>query len=200
MRPSDKPGDYRVREQPDGQWRVSGMKLDGTRVKHQRFTNKSEAEMYVALNFPTETKLDEWGLPISQPSDMRMNPETIQKVNAAAGINPALTGPTEAEKKKAKGDAMALSELIGTGWAAGTVWTGRKLSERIGNEPVNPSPKTVDKLADSAAKTIQSWFGEREIKPWQLTCLLTFGILIIMLVQSKPKKAAETKPDLKSVP
>lgn len=200
MRPSDKPGDYRIREQADGQWRVSGMKLDGTRVKHQRFANRSEAEMYVALNFPTETKLDEWGLPISQPSDLRMNPETIQKVNAAAGINPTPKGPSEEDKKKQAKDAMALSELIGTGWAAGTVWTGRKLSERIGNEPVNPSPKSVDKLADSAAKTIQSWFGDREIKPWQMTFLLTAGILIVMLVQSKPKAKPETKPDLKSVP
>lgn len=200
MRPADRPGDYRIRPQADGQWRVSGMKLDGTRIKHQRFPSKSEAEMYAAMNFSTETKFDDWGLPITQPSEMRMPSETINKVNAAAGIAPHQAPPKTPEAKKDHDDAMVLSELLGTGYAAGVVFTGRRVVDNIGNEPVNPNPKQVQKLADSTAKTIQGWFGDREIKPWQMMILLSFGLIISMVLQSKPKKSSEQKPNLQSVP
>lgn len=198
MRSKDKPGEYRIREQPDGSgWRVSGMKLDGQRVR-QKFGNKSEAEMYATLNF-TKPELDDWGLPMTKPAELRMPETVVASVNASMGVTPQ-TVPKVEEKPKDREEAMMLSELLGTGWAAGTVLLGKKVVDNVGKDPdsVNPDSKQVNKLAKTTTKTIQGWFGDREIKPWIMMVLLTFGIIITMLIQAKPKK--EKPNHLQSVP
>jgi hypothetical protein len=199
MRSPDVPGEYRIRES-NGTWRVSGIKRDGSRVKAQRFASKGEADTYVALNFET-VPLDEWGLPAS-PQSMGMPLETAARVSANLGIPQPVTSTASTEDEKTKKERLkrsqGLMELLGMGWAAGTVMLGKKVAENAGKEPVNPSPKQVNDLADSAKDTLQTWFGERDIKPWQMTILLTLGIPIAIMIQSKPKDIK--KPALSSVP
>lgn len=85
------------------------------------------------------------------------------------------------------------------GYAAGTVALSRRMVVSAGKEPVNPNPKQVNDLADCTKETLIEWFGDREIKPWQMMFLLTIGIPAAMWLQS-PKVKPEDKRNLKSVP
>lgn len=207
-RKPDKPGEHRKRHQSDGWWRVSGMKLDGTRVKVQRFATEAEADAYISRSFKA-TQYDDWGMPVTPlptPDSMRMSPEQTASVNANLGVPPMPAPPTatEEEQKRKKKMAMGLADLAGTAWATGTMVVSRRLTDSAGKVPVNPDPKQVQGLADATKETIQGWFGDREIKPWQMMILLTLGIPVVMLIQSPPKKPeqleAEKASKLKSVP
>jgi len=160
------------------------------------------------------TKLDDWGVLI------RVTPETIASVASAVGV-PVATGPVvattlpttvakvettkEADEKRIKRakHAKSMAEMGGIAYAAGDVWLARRITSAAGKEPVKPNPTQVNDLADVTKDMITEWFGDRDIKPWQMMLLLSFGIPIAMLLQSpkaKPK-ADETKQDspLKSV-
>jgi len=207
-RQPDKPGEHRIREQPDGRWRVSGRKLSGERVKWQHFDTRQEAETYVARNFQQQV-LDEWGLPAT-PGAMKMDEGTAAKFNATIGVpvtpavNPTATpvAVESEEQKRRKKTAMGLADFAGTAYATGIVYVSRRFVEdRLDKKPVNPDPKQVNQLADVTKETIQEWFGDREIKPWQMMILLSLGIPIVMAIQSPKKpKAAEDPQKLKSVP
>jgi len=194
---------HRKRRQSDGGWRVSGRKPDGTRVKWQKFATEAEADTYIAMNF-AQAVLDEWGLP-ANPAGMKIDEATATKLNAGIGIQPSTpttAKPDDEEIKRKRKMAMGLADFAGTAWATGTVYASRRICDNADKKPLNPDPKQVQNLAESVKDTIQGWFGDKEIKPWQMALMLTFGIPIVMLIQSPPKEKgaqAETRP-LKSVP
>ncbi len=213
-RQADQPGSYRVRQTPLG-WRVQGLLRNGEKVK-RTFLSEIEAQSWAGTTFegksPIAITRNEWGVPIDA---LKMTPESVSSINAAIGIptiglggsspppqSPSITAPglSLEEKKKKTEHAQSLMELFGIGWAAGTVMVGRKITENIGNEVVNPDPKQVRDLRDSFKDTVTQWFGDKEIKPWQMTVLLSIGIPLTMVIQSKKKKPDETKANLKSVP
>jgi hypothetical protein len=106
----------------------------------------------------------------------------------------------EAEKKASRTKhAKSLMGMVGMGWAAGTVAVSRRVITNAGKEPCKPDPKQVNDLADCTRDTFIEWFGDREIKPWQMMFLLTLGIPMAMWLQS-PKVKTEDKRNLKSVP
>lgn len=173
---------------------LSGVRANGERVKVKGLS-RDDAEAMASRLFPLAqglgTKpepnqaLDDFGLP-----PLRVSPDVV--ASAAPPINQPVAQPSPidnavAKAKKAR-HAQSLMELTGMGWAAGTCWTGRKLTERAGKDPVKPSPKQVNDLADSAKDTLTEWFGDRDIKPWQMTILLTIAIPVSMLIQSPKKK------------
>jgi hypothetical protein len=207
-RQPDAPGTYRVRQRGDG-WRVSGVDKLGERLRKE-FPDEVSARSFAATTFegraPQSVTVDEWGLPVD---GLKMAADVAQSINASIGIapppSPGTPPPkveTAEEARKKKEQAMMISEMLGIGWASGTVMMGRKITENAGKEPVAPNPKQVNNLADSATETIKGWFGDREIKPWQLTILLSLAIPMTMLIQSRParKGADQPEPKLKSVP
>ena len=199
-RVADNPGDYRVRQQSDGTFRVSGVKLTGQRVK-QKFGSKDEADTYAALNFKSDVKLDDWGLPL--PGDMKMPADMASKVNATMGIPTPIVTPKTPEQSKlaesTKKRTVGLMGMVGMGWAMGDVYVARRMTENLGKDPVNPDPDTVKELGKAVTDTLIDWFGEKEVKPWMQALLLTIALPVSMMIQSPKKK--EVKPDhLKSVP
>jgi hypothetical protein len=202
-RTPDKPGTYRIRPTQDGGFRLSGVKADGTRVK-ERFRHEFEAQGKAESIFGKK-EYDDWGLPVSS---MRASAETVAGLNASLGIAPpgVSTAPPKVDPAKAAANskfAQSLMEMVGMAWATGDVILARRLTENIGKDPVKPNPKQVNDLAESAKETLIGWFGDRNIKPWQMTILLSIGIPLAMMLQSPPKKVEASKqaqPDLKSVP
>jgi hypothetical protein len=217
MRKPDQPGDYRVRLK-GGEWVLSGLQRNGSRVK-LGFSTEGQARNLASALFGAPTvvapivdavaaQLDDWGLP-------KITVASAASSNAALGIapvpvpqqpnaQPSKPPESEAQKKERNKRSQSLMELIGMGWAAGDVMLARKWVDGAGKEPVKPNPKQVNDLADSMKDTLQDWFGDREIKPWQMTFLLSLGIPIAMYLQSKPKaklNEAQAQPNpLKSVP
>ena len=196
---------------------LSGVRANGERVKVKGLS-RDDAEAMAARLFPLaplsglapkpqeNEALDDFGLP-----PLRVSPAVV--ASAAPPFAGPLPQPAQApidnavtKAKKAR-QAQSLMELTGMGWAAGTVWCGRKLTERAGKEPVKPSPKQVNDLADSTKDTLTEWFGDRDIKPWQMTILLTIALPASMLIQSPKKKelpavestSPETAKPLRSV-
>ncbi len=155
-------------------------------------------------------ELDDFGLP------MGVSVNTAASVNSAFGVTPAFqstlaganatakpsvvvdTGESEKKVKRAK-QAKSLMELAGVSWAAGSVWAGKRMTEASGKDAVNPNPKQVNDLADCTKETFVEWFGDRDIKPWQMMVLLTLGIPLSIFIQS-PKKKQKPQAELKSVP
>jgi hypothetical protein len=121
----------------------------------------------------------------------------------ATATTPTGTAPTpkDVEEKRVKRakQAKSLMELAGISFAAGDVWLARKVCDRAGKEPLNPNARQVNDLAEVTKETLAEWFGDREVKPWQMMFLLAIGIPISMLIQS-PKKVAQPDAKLKSVP
>jgi hypothetical protein len=211
-RVADKPGEWRVRVSKHGGVLLSGVNLEGRRVKVP-FGSRTDAERAAGSLFPAksapidwEGPKDDWGLPI------RVSDTTVASGNLKLGIGqpapiptlPAgpITAPvvvTEKERearqiKKAK-QAQSLMEMIGFAGAAGDVMLGVKLCEIAEKDPVKPNPRQVGDLAESLKETLTEWFGDRDIKPWQMTILLALGIPLTMLIQSKkkePDKIAES--------
>ena len=95
------------------------------------------------------------------------------------------------KKEKARKQAQSLMELAGIGWTAGSVWAGRKITERAGCEPVNPSKEHVKQLSTATQETLTDLFGDTEVKPWQMMILLTLAIPVSMLIQSPKKSPAK---------
>lgn len=195
---------------------LSGVRANGERLKVKGLS-RDDAEAMASRLFPlaqsldpkpdTAQALDDFGLPplfVSPAVVASAAPPTpVAQPLAASGD---IVKVAQDKAKKAR-QAQSLMELIGMGWAAGTVWGGRRLTERAGKEPVKPNPKQVNDLADSTKDTLTEWFGDRDIKPWQMTILLTLAIPASMLIQSPKKKpeqlaaesSTETSRPLKSV-
>jgi hypothetical protein len=199
-RTPDKPGTYRIKSTVDGGWRLSGVDKSGNRVR-QRYSHEFEAQNAADLTFGKKV-LDDWGIPIVQ--DMRAAPETVASLNANLGIKPDVPKVDPIKKQEQTKFAHSLMEMIGMAWATGDVMLARRLTEGMGKDPVKPNTKQVNDLAESAKETFVGWFGDRDIKPWQMMILLSIGIPLTMMLQSPLKKlpAEQQKPtpDLKSVP
>ena len=224
-RTADKPGTWRVKQR-GGEYVLSGVDQSGKRVKLVK-SSRMDAEALGNAIFgngqttpvvtppvssshigPVPTgpvQLDDFGLPIT----LRVSPETVASVQQSFGLGTGQPGPTvaasptpkEVEEKKVKRakQAKSLMELAGISFAAGDVWMARKVCDRAGKEPVNPNSRQVNDLAEVTKETLAEWFGDREVKPWQMMFLLAIGIPISMLIQS-PKKATVPDAKLKSVP
>ena len=212
-RTADKPGTYRIVPKM-GALMLSGVRATGERVK-VRGLSRDEAEDMAARLFPRPPlessmpkpmgnfELDEFGLPPLRVSPnvvaSAAPPNSLPSTGVGVPAQPIAAVDTAAQKAKKARQAQSLMELVGMGWAAGTVWSGRKLTERAGKEPVKPNPKQVNDLADSTKDTLTEWFGDRDIKPWQMTILLTLAIPASMLIQSPKKKELpaqqQTSPD-----
>ena len=217
-RQPDKPGTYRVVRR-GGTFMLSGVRWNGSRVKVRELT-RQEAERMGREIFgggtpvvnpvagPVITKpedapiIDDWGLPIRVSSDQAAS------LNASLGITPqpppgTTVDPMEEERKKLKRtkDAKSLMELAGVTWAMGSVWAGRKLCERTGREAPTPDKGQVNDLRDVTRDTLTEWFGDHEVKPWQMMILLSLGIPFSMFLQARRLPQAEVdKSKLKSVP
>jgi hypothetical protein len=227
MRKPDKPGTFRILDK-GGSFLLSGVRSDGRRVKVPGLS-RGEADELATKLFPASASgvspelsptqaIDDWGLPI------RISADAIASVGAAIGIpsNGAAGKPAAVDSKanqeakdaskkeedekrirRAK-QAKSLTELIGVAGAAGDVWLARRATVAVGKEPVNPNPRQVNDAADSLKETLSEWFGDREIKPWQMTILLFLGIPLAMMLQSpKRKEEKESKlaaPQIKAVP
>jgi len=228
MRRKDKPGSFRIIDR-GGTHMLSGVKVSGERVKIPGLTF-ADAEAIAARLFPTIGMIP--NLPLVAPEPFRMataspfdddafwsssaakpSAETTANLNASMGIKPGPTIPLpstvltaeEQEKKAARAkNAKSLMELIGVAGAAGDIMLGKKACEFFDKDPtINPSPRQVNDLADSIKETLTGWFGDREIKPWQMMMLLAIGIPAAMVIQAKPAKPKDkTLPEsagLKSV-
>jgi hypothetical protein len=212
-RTADKPGTFRVSQKRDGSFLLSGLRTDGSRVK-LRVASKAEGENIGKNLFPAKMeasvdwdRVDDFGIPV------RVNDAGIAAANAKLGVPTPLPTPTqptaspvasgtavakvdpkqvesdaEAKARKQK-QAKSLMEMIGIAGAAGDVMLAVKLTKFAGKEPVKPNPRQVNDLADSMKDTLTEWFGDRDIRPWQMTILLALGIPLAMLIQSpaKPK-------------
>lgn len=227
-RTADKPGTFRIHPKQGG-FLLSGVRSDGQRVKVPGLSTRAEADEMGRRLFvgnaptispivgasPTATippikELDDWGVPI------RVSADTIGSVGAAIGVQPSVSHstplpqaqnatpkPDDVKPNKAKRakQAASLMELAGIGWAAGSCWVGRATCEAMDKEPVKPNEQQVRDLAEVTKETFVDWFGDREIKPWQMMFLLTLGIPVSMVIQSKgKKKETDEKPALRSVP
>ena len=228
MRKRDKPGSYRLLDR-GGTVILSGVKLNGERVKIPGLSRQDASEIAAKL-FPSPMADSvplavpgPWSAPAAPRSDLDdffndptwkdsgvqpLRPEFRSALNDSMNVGqpPIATAasPIDAEKraKQAK-QAKSLMELAGVGWAAGSVWMGRQTCERFDKEPPSPNPKQVNDLADVTKETFAEWFGDREVKPWQMMFLLTIGIPISMVLQAKPRKSKELQaesPGLKSLP
>lgn len=223
-RTADKPGSYRVR-QKGGEWLLSGVRKTGDRFRY-RASSPEEAERIATGVFgssvgigpisgsdhlpqaksPETTAVDDWGFPV------RVSPELSQSIRVgfnlpAAGSDHlptvALTDERVKEEAAKKADrskhAKSLMSVVGMGYAMGTVAVSRRVITNAGKEPCKPDPKQVNDLADCTRDTFIEWFGDREVKPWQMMFLLTLGIPMAMWLQS-PKAKPDDKRNLKSVP
>jgi hypothetical protein len=113
---------------------------------------------------------------------------------------PAEPTPEEKEKKLRRvKQAKSLADMFGVAYAAGDVYVTRKILEPKYDLP-QFNTRQVNDLADSFRDAVTESFGDREIGPWTMVLLLTFGIPISMWLQAKRKPTLEKKPDLRSVP
>lgn len=183
-------GSFEIR--PSG----NGVELVGKRESGQKvkisLDNRQEADDLASKLFPKkDDKLDDWGLPL------KVTPETASAVNTASGVQTTQTdtkSDPEKEKRKVK-TAKSLADMGGVLWATGTIAAGRRILTARGKELVNPDQGQVKDLRESFKDMVTDWFGDKEVKPWQMVILLTLGIPMSMYIQA-PKK----KPELKSVP
>lgn len=226
-RTADKPGTYRVR-QKGGEWVVSGVRNTGQRVR-LRAHSPDEAERLAVGVFgagggigpilhpqdvPAKSgvaadagpiPVDDWGFPVRVSADVASTVAASFNLpnSSVGGLVPGPVQPTDKEELAKKAHrakyAKSLMEMAGMGYAAGTVMVARRVVTNGGKEPVNPNPKQVQDLADCTKETFIEWFGDREIKPWQMMFLLTLGIPIAMWLQS-PKTKVQPESKLKSVP
>ena len=211
-RVADQPGTYRVLNRKAGGVLLSGVRNNGERVK-VKFTSKGEADSFAASSGlfsgkseapkPDWTQTDDWGFPlrVSETSaasvgvklGLNKPPDAIPSTSLA--VTPKSESATEREESRAKraSKAKSLAEMIGMAGAMGDVMLATRLTEAAGKVPVKVNPTQVKDLADSLKETIVEWFGDRDIKPWQMTILLALGIPLTMLLQSKPvEKPAES--------
>ena len=200
-RTPDKPGVWRILDRGKG-LTLSGVNAQGRRVKVP-VNSRDEAEKLAVSLFPplegTKPAISAWeetddfGLPVS----IKPSADAVSSANAKLGIpapgepvpptTTALAVRDENKARKAK-QADSLMEMIALGAGAGVVMGGVKLCEIRDKVPVKPNPKQVNDFTDSTAETLRGWFGDRDIKPWQMMILLGLGIPLTMLIQAKPKE------------
>lgn len=216
-RTADKPGTYRIKQR-GGEYLLSGVTQSGRRVK-QTFDSEVDARSAVPVFFPSRTatafappsstplpSVDDWGIPFVQA-------DTANAVADAMGFNRQPTEPLPPggaplvsdlpqelpdpeEERKARANrerAKTLCEFLGVAWASGDVWIARKMTRSLGKDPVNPSTKQVNKLADAGQEALSSLFGDREIGPWTMLFLLSISLPTAMILQSP--KAAPSNPN-----
>jgi hypothetical protein len=221
----DKPGTFRIRPGKHGGKRLSGVRLDGRRVRLDGLSD-SEADRLANELFPKPAQepepvqpiaswdqVDDWGFP-------KISDDTLASVNKTMGVSPdgqavkkeepKKETPEEIEKRERRAkNAKGLMDLVSVAGSAGLVMVSRRITEAADKEPVKPDPKQVNDFRDNLRETLTDMFGERGIPPWQMTILLLCGIPISMLLQSPRKKKIEEseKPTqassssgLKSVP
>jgi hypothetical protein len=223
MRRPDKPGTWRATPK-GGRFLVSGVTTEGERVKVYAATREKADALGKSIfgggvipdgigPIPSPQpsaapQLDEWGFPI------RITPDVAASINASFGVKPGPTTsiPTtppaidkdEQEKRERRAKhAKSVMELVGVGYAGGTVMVAKKwVRATRNNEPVKVNPKQVNDLADSTRDTLIEFFGDRDIKPWHMMLLLTMGIPLSMWLQTeqKPKVDEKEPAKLKSVP
>lgn len=226
-RKPDEPGTYRIKRQPQGTFLLSGVSKTGKRLKFPGLSygdaERTALEVFgappgmpttplVVSPAPNRPLADDWGLPIGVSVDTAASVNSslgvpLATVVAAAGlpqstIAPIVSTEDEAVKrvKRAK-QAKSLMELAGVSWAAGSVWAGRRMTEAADKDAVSPNPRQVNDLAEVTKESLTEWFGDREVKPWQMMFLLTIGIPLSIFIQSPRKKKEKVVPDhLKSVP
>lgn len=225
-RQPDRPGTYRIRPAKAGGMRLSGVRSNGQRVRMGGLS-ETEAKELASRLFPvaaqvaanaltsppvvrqaTWDKTDDWGLPITVSDDTVASvahtlnlPDPNKPLVAPTAIKEESAEDREKKERRAK-NAKSLMDLAGIAGSAGVVIVARRLTEAADKDPVKPDTKQVNDLRDSARETLTEWFGEKEVAPWQMTILLSLGIIASMLLQSPRKKKpelAEAKPDLKSV-
>lgn len=220
-RKPDEPGTYRIKLQPSGAFLLSGVSKSGKRLKFPGLSygdaERTALEVFGAppgvpttplVVGPASTKvIEDWGLPIGVSVD------TAAQVNSSLGvptvpvsgtaliptIAPIVSEDETAKKVKRAKQAKSLMELAGVSWAAGSVWVGRRMTDAADKDPVSPNPRQVNDLAEVTRETLTEWFGDREVKPWQMMFLLTLGIPLSIFIQS-PRRKKEKVADLKSVP
>ena len=221
MRTADKPGTYRIR-QKGSEWYLSGVTQTGRRVK-QTFDSEGDARSAVSFFFPSRSatafvppstaptlpSVDDWGIPLVQA-------DTANAVADAMGFKPAhpttplptggaplpqdlpiqLSNPEDDKKVRENRErAKTLCEFLGVAWASGDVWIARRMTRSLGKDPVNPSTKQVNKLADAGQEALSSLFGDREIGPWTMALLLSISLPVAMILQS-PKAQPKTLGNL----
>jgi hypothetical protein len=214
VRTADKPGTFRIKDR-GGTFLLSGVRSNGQRVKIPGLETRDAATRLAQSLFPQVAtaipkiamqdwnQTDDWGLPI------RVSDATVASVSKSLGLDslplpvpangtngvmsvPAVETEAARKEKQDKKDrqaksAKSLMEMIGIAGAAGDVLLARKLCEKANKDPVKPNPTQVNDLADSIKGTLTEWFGDRDIKPWQMMILLALGIPMTMLIQSKKK-------------
>lgn len=177
--------------------------LFGKPLSADAITPRAEGTIGPIITPAPKPALDEFGL----PAIPRLGAQQTQNLNAGLGIataapptvTPQAVTTVEDEKKvKRAKSAKSFMELAGVAWAAGSVWVGRKACEKLDKEQVSPNPKVVNDLAEVSKETFAEWFGDIDMKPWQLMVLMSFGIPLSMVLQAR-KKPGAAKPDLKAV-
>ena len=230
-RTPDKPGTYRVRPKGTG-YILSGVKSDGQRVRvpvNSQWEGESLASTlfpkpaFSANNVPsmgptspasqTIPTVDEWGLPVvTQEQSNTVATAMGYKPDPGPGQSTADTDRKVAEERAKqehrKKYAKSLMELGGHAYAMGVVMGSTRLITSSGKVPVKPSPKQVTDLAEVTRDTLSEMFGDVELKPWLMMCLLTIGIPLSMWIQSPraPKRVQNESqeqgngsPNLRSV-
>lgn len=223
-RKPDAPGKYRIKLQNDGRFLLSGVSKSGKRLRFPGLSygdaERTGVEVFgVDADAPlaplagdkppvTPSPVNDWGFPLAS-----MSVDTAAQVNSSLGVSsipgaaPVIAAITPvddesaAKRVKRAKQAKSLMELAGVSWAAGSVWVGRRMTDAADKEPVSPNPRQVNDLADCTKETLTEWFGDREVKPWQMMFLLTLGIPLSIFIQSpRRKKDKDGEPVLKSVP
>lgn len=220
-RTPDRLGTFRVTER-QGFFVLSGVDGKGNRVKLRNLPTRGEAETLgkrlcvggsSSPTLPVTARPMPAGLGVGGVNDdwkvgIRVSPDTLGALNDSLGLNqppaavpdikPAKDDPADEKRVRRAKQAKSMAEFIGVAYAAGDVWMARRIATNLGKEPVLPSPKQVNDLADVTKETLTQWFGDREIPPWQMMLLLSIGIPLTMVIQSPSKKKVEAQ--LKSVP
>jgi hypothetical protein len=224
------PGDWEIRPK-DGRYLLRGVRVDGSPVRLPVATRGEGERLAATLfpgplpggstvlvgETATEVRpaapdTDDWGFP-------RVSAGTAAAVNAAVGAAPAPPPPADAAaiaaeraarddadkraevQKRRRKYASTLCELTGYGYAMGVGMISAHVRDPDEYDVVKPSPKHLGDLGECSKEALESTFGDREIGPWTMTCLLSLGIPLSVFLQSRrKKKPGEARADLKSVP
>jgi hypothetical protein len=218
-RTPDKPGTFRVKATTDGRYRLTGVRLDGSRV-NLRANTRNEAEGLSRTLFPPPPQIPQASVAgsfvakppeqLNGPDDwgnipLRVSQQTVASVAAASGIvppppptnAPSIVADAEAKLKGEKDKearlkrAKSLAELLGVGYSAGVVYTARKQLAKRDYDVPRSNIKQNNMLADEFRDAITETFGDREVGSWTMVLLLTLGIPLSLWLQAEKKKPAQ---------
>ncbi len=213
-RQPDKPGTFRIRPDKNGGMRLSGVRMDGHRVKIGKLTQREADEMATKLfpapqvkpslfaepEQPTWDKVDGWGMPVVDDDAAASVAKTLnlpppgQPPPPVEQAAPKPDPEEEARKARRAKNAKSLMDLggIAVGWTAVTV--GRKACDRLEKDAVKPDIKQVNELRESTKEMLIEMFGDSEITPWKMTILLFIGIPLSMIIQSPRRPKLKDEP------